>query len=175
MPRRLLKKLAARREGLHQRWYLRVFGSQIADPRLWSLQRRSVTGAVASGLAICFVPLPVHTLLAVLTAVVWRLNIPTVIATTLIVNPFTAVPIYYGAYRVGALLLGTPGRHHFGFRLSWDWLQHGLGPMWKPFLVGCLVCAIICSITGKLVLELLWRWSIISRRYRTRRTASSAG
>jgi uncharacterized protein len=177
MPRSLLKRIASHRPhlaSLHGRWYLRIFGTRIADPRLWSLQRRSVTGGVSAGLAICFVPLPVHTLLAILCAIVWRLNVATVIATTLIVNPFTAVPIYYGAYRVGSALVGTRPHHHFGFHLSWDWLQHGLGPMWKPFLIGCLTCAIVCSIAARLLLELLWRWSIVNRRARARRPDSSA-
>ena len=52
------------------------------------------------------------------------------------------VPLYYVAYRVGALLLGIqPGT--FAFELSWNWLQSGLGAVWKPFLVGCLVCGVV--------------------------------
>ena len=35
-----------------------------SDPGLWSLQRRAMTGAFGAGLAICFVPLPVHLPLA---------------------------------------------------------------------------------------------------------------
>lgn len=173
MPRRLLKKIAPHPHALASRWYLKAFGSHLTDPRLWSLQRRGITGAFGAGLAICFVPLPVHTPLATLVAIVWRLNVPAVIATTWIVNPFTMVPIYYAAYRVGAAIIGAAPRA-FGFRLSWDWLQHGLGPMWKPFLVGCLVCSIVCGVGGRLLSELVWRWSVV-RRYRERRTASTAG
>ncbi len=173
MPRQLLKRIAPHPHALTSRWYLKVFGSHLTDPRLWSLQRRGVTAAFGAGLAICFLPLPIHTMLAVLVAIVWRLNIPCVVATTWIVNPFTMVPIYYIAYRVGAAITGEVP-HRFGFRLSWDWLQHGLGPRWKPFLVGCLVCAIVCGFGGWLVLELIWRRSVV-RRYRDRRTASTAG
>lgn len=174
MPRRLIKKLTPHARALQDRWYLRGFGKHFTDPCLWSLQRRGVTPAFGAGLAICFVPLPVHLPLALLVAVVWRLNIPTLVATTWLLNPVTMVPVYYFAYRVGATITGlTP--HAFGFQLSWNWLEHGLGPMWKPFLVGCLACAILFGALGWLSLELLWRWRVVNRRYKVRRTASSTG
>ena len=172
MPREFLKRIMPAPHALLDRWYLRLFGSRLADPRLWSLQRRGVTGAFGAGLAICFVPLPVHLPLATLIAIVWGLNVPVILATVFVVNPLTMVPIYYAAYRFGCLLTGTPARH-FGFRLSWDWLQHGLGPMWKPFLIGCLASAIVCGSAGRLVLELVWRWSVMSRRYGPRRPEAS--
>ncbi len=174
MPRELLKRIAPYARALQERWYLRGVGAHLTDPRLWSLQRRGVTAGFGAGLAICFLPLPVHLPLALLVAVVWRLNIPAVVATTWVVNPFTMVPIYYMAYRVGAEISGREPRA-FGFRLSWEWLEHGLGPMWKPFLVGCLACAILFGVLGWLGLELLWRWRVVSRRYRVRRPASSTG
>jgi len=174
MPRQLLKRIAPHARALQGRWYLRAFGSHVTDPRLWALQRRGITAGFGAGLAICFVPIPVHTPLAVLVAIVWRLNVAAVVATTWIVNPFTMVPIYYAAYRVGAELTGTEP-HAFGFRLSWDWLQHGLGPMWKPFLIGCLACALSCGLLGWLCLEVLWRWRVVNRRYRMRRPASTTG
>ena len=180
MPRRLLKRIASHPHlhlhlRLHSgRWYLRGFGAQLTDPRLWSLQRRGVTGAFGAGLAICFVPLPVHLPLAILVAIVWRLNLPTTLATVWIVNPFTIVPIYYAAYRIGAAITGVEP-HAFGFRMSFDWLEHGLGPMWKPFLVGCLASAILCGVLGWLGLELLWRWRVVNRRYRMRRADSASG
>lgn len=141
------------------------------DPRLWSLQRRTVTSAFGLGLAICFVPLPVHLPLAVLIAIVRRVNVPTIVATVFLVNPFTAVPVYYTAYRVGTAVLGVPLRR-FSFRLDFDWLQYGLGPVWKPFLVGCLICALVAGLSGWVALELLWRWRVRSR-YRTRREEST--
>ncbi|HTV52638.1 MAG TPA: DUF2062 domain-containing protein [Steroidobacteraceae bacterium] len=164
MPRDLLKKIAARKPAaLTTKWYLRGLGKHLADPRLWCLQRRSVTGAFGAGLAIGFMPLPIHMPLATAAAITWRLNIPVALATVWYVNPLTMVPIYYVAYRVGALLTGVPA-HAFWFRPSWDWLQHGLGPMWKPFLVGCLACSMLAGVFGWLGLELLWRWRVLARR-----------
>jgi uncharacterized protein (DUF2062 family) len=163
MPRQWIKKFAPHPHTLMDRWPLRAFGSHIRDPKLWTLHRRGVTAGFGAGLAICFMPLPIHWPLATLVAITWRINLPTIIAATLIVNPLTMVPIYYAAYRVGAALTGAPV-HRFGFRLSWDWLQHGLGPVWEPFLIGCLVCAIVCGISGWLGLEFIWRRQVLHRR-----------
>jgi uncharacterized protein (DUF2062 family) len=170
MQRTFLKKFIPHAHTLQDRWYLRVFGAHLSNPGLWSLQRRSLTGAFGAGLAICFVPLPVHLPLAALCAIVWRLNVPTIFATVFLVNPLTALPIYYAAYRVGAAVLRLPPRN-FAFHLSWAWLQHGLGPAWKPFLVGCLICSIVAGFSGRFGLELLWRARVRSR-YRNRKGAS---
>jgi uncharacterized protein (DUF2062 family) len=171
MPRRLLKKIMPSPSALQTRWYLRVFGKRVTDPRLWSLQRRSVTTAFALGLAICFVPLPIHLPLAVLIAIVARLNVPTIVGTVFLVNPFTVVPVFYTAYRVGAAVLGLAPQR-FRFKFDFDWLQYGLGPLWRPFLLGCLLCAVFAGLIGGLGLELMWRWRVRSR-YRTRRAAST--
>jgi hypothetical protein len=89
------------------------------------------------------------------------------IVATYIVNPFTMVPIYYAAYRVGVALLRHQPRH-FEFHLTWNWLEHGLGPAWKPFLLGCLVCSLICGLGARWALELVWR-AVTIRRYHTRK------
>jgi uncharacterized protein len=170
MPRRLLKKVMPSPSALQTRWYLRVFGRHVTDPRLWSLQRRAVTSAFALGLAICFVPLPIHLPLAVLLAIVARINVPTIVGTVFLVNPFTVVPVFYTAYRVGAAVLGLEPQR-FRFKFSFDWLQYGLGPLWRPFLLGCLICALLAALVGGVGLELLWRWRVRSR-YRTRRAPS---
>lgn len=171
MPRRILKKITPHPSTRHERWYLRLFGARMTDPRLWSLQRRSVTAAFAAGLAICFVPLPVHLPLAVLVAILLRVNVPTILATVFLVNPLTVVPVYYTAYRVGTAVLGLE-QQRFAFRFSFDWLQHGLGPMWKPFLLGCFLCSTIAASVGWISLEWLWRWRV-RMKYRSRRETST--
>jgi len=172
MPRRVLKRLLPSPCQLQGHWLLRHFGERLLDPRLWALHRRGVTAAFGVGIAICFIPLPVHLLVAVLIAVAWRLNVPAIYGTTLLVNPLTMVPIYYLAYRVGTALLGV-SPESFSFRLSWGWLENGLGPMWQPFLIGCVACAMVLGLLGWGCLELIWRWRVTSR-YRSRRVAAPA-
>ncbi len=172
MPRRIVKQLAQWMEARRGHWSLRVFGQRHMDPQLWSLNRHAITSAFGAGVAIAFIPLPVHTVVGVLAALYWRFNLPVVLASTWVVNPFTVVPIYYGAYRLGTILLhSTP--QHFAFQLSWSWLEHGLGPLWKPFLLGCLVSAIVCGVCARWGLELAWRRAI-RRKLRQRRRASPA-
>lgn len=170
MPRRFFKKLAPRPELLHDRWYLKPFRSRFADPRLWAVQRRAITAAFGTGLAICFLPLPIHLPLGAIVAVTARLNVPVMLATLLLVNPLTVVPVYWFAYRVGAFVLGYEPQP-FAFELSWDWVQNGLGPLWRPFLTGCLLCAATAGTLGWLGLESFWRWSVNRRRARAARSS----
>jgi uncharacterized protein (DUF2062 family) len=166
MPRQIVKQLSGWVHGNRHRWYLRVFGERVTDPLLWSLNRHAITKAFGAGIAIAFIPLPMHMIAAVLAALYWRINLPVTLASTWVVNPFTMVPFYYGAYRLGALLLHK-APHRFKFQLSWHWLEHGLGPLWAPFLLGCLVSAVVFGLLGRWGLELVWR-SAVRRKYRTR-------
>ena len=172
MPRQLLKRIVPAPHSLQDRWFVRLFGAGISDPRLWTLHRRGVTYAFGAGLAICFIPLPVHLLTACTIAVIWRLNIPVICGTTFLVNPFTFMPVYYFAYRVGSALLHIPPGH-FKFHPTWEWFRHGLGPVWQPFAVGCLACAVLFGVLGWLSLELIWRWHVRSR-YRARHETHTA-
>jgi len=171
MLRPFIRSLGDRVHRVRDRWYARPFAQWLGDARLWSLQRRGITLAFGAGLAICFVPLPVHIPVALAVATLARVNVPVILSTVFLVNPLTVVPVYYLAYRVGCLVLGAP-RDTFSFALSWDWLQNGLGPMWKPFLVGCAICALCAGVLGWFLLELLWRRQVI-KKYRARRGASS--
>jgi uncharacterized protein len=166
MPRRLVKKLAHLIHSRRDKWYLSMFGDRLTDSYLWSLNRHSITAAFGVGIAVSFIPLPIHLVLVVLAAIVWRLNLPVAIAATYVVNPFTMVPAYYAAYRVGVALLRHKPRH-FEFHLTWNWLEHGLGPAWKPFLLGCLVCSIVFGLAGRFALEYFWRAATM-HRYHTR-------
>lgn len=171
MPRIFFRKITPHRETLRNHWALKPFSRFFGDPRLWSLQRRTVTPAFGAGLAICFVPLPIHIPLAALVAIFCRIHIPTIMVTLILVNPFTVVPAYLLAYKVGVIVTDAPPLA-FQFELSWDWLAKGLGPIWKPFLVGCAVTGSLFGLVGYVLLDVLWRYNV-RKRYRERAGAAS--
>lgn len=171
MPRRFFRKITPRRDTVRNFWALKPFVRFFGDPRLWSLQRRTVTPAFGVGLAVNFVPLPIHIPLAVLISILCRINIPAAIIGTALVNPLTVVPIYYLAYKIGVVVTGAPPQH-FAFEMSWDWVQHGLGPIWRPFLVGCAVCGALTGLLGYALLDVAWRLNV-RKRYRARAGAGN--
>ena len=171
MPRGLFRKITPRSETLRTHWALKPFGRFFGDPRLWSLQRRTVTPAFGAALAICFVPLPIHIPLAAITAIFCRIHIPTIMLTLMLMNPLTFLPLFLLAYKVGAIATGAPPSN-FHFEMSWDWVQNGLGANWKPFLVGCGLTGALFGLVGWAVLDLLWRYNV-RKRYRERAGSTS--
>lgn len=171
MPRPLFIKIRPYAQKLRSTRIFRMLGPKIGDPRLWSLNRRTITIAFGTGIGISFIPLPVHLPLGLTLAMLFHLNVPTIVLTAAFVNPVTALPVFYFAYRVGVLLLGVePGA--FGFELSWAWLQNGLGAIWKPFLLGCLTCGIVGGYGSYRLLELVWRISALNRKAARRSAAA---
>jgi uncharacterized protein (DUF2062 family) len=139
---------------------MRPFRLLLEHPVYWTLNRRNVTRAFALGLLISFVPIPVHFLLATLVALALRLNVPAAIFGTFLANPLTMVPMYMGAYWVGCSLLGIAS-HNIAFEMSWDWLTTALLPIWKPFLLGCLVLGTTAAVCGYIVLGGVWHLSLV--------------
>jgi len=153
---------------------LRVFGDILHDPEIFHLTRRSAAGGVAAGLFVSFLPVPGHTLIAALAAIWLRVNLPLAVLGCWLTNPLTITPLFYLAYRNGALLLGRPLRA-IEFEFSFHWLSTTLLDIWQPFLLGCLVTAGAIATAGYFSVLLLWRLAIVVRwreRKRMRRTVT---
>jgi len=107
---------------------------------------------VAVGLSPFF---GLHVILALILAVVLRLDKLDVIIGSLIANPFTVVPIYSTATAVGMMLLGhgwsgdaaVPWAEMTGLRF---WREHGdvaFGPYLQGFVLGSLLFSLIGGVT----------------------------
>ena len=167
MPRRFFRKFAFKRHHLSEQWFLSPFRHLLHDHRLWGIRRRTVVPAVAIGLFVAYLPTPGHMLMAVLLALLFRVNIPVAALATWVSNPVTMGPMYYFAYRLGRGLLNTPLRE-FEFELSWDWVTHTFVTIWQPMLLGCVILGTAAAILGYVILDLFWRSSIADYKSRKR-------
>ncbi|MEM8983078.1 MAG: DUF2062 domain-containing protein [Pseudomonadota bacterium] len=175
MPRRFFRQFTVKRQDLETRWYLRPFRVALADPKIASIQRRSVVAAVGIGVFCAWIPLPVQFIVASLLAIAVRANVAVAAVATLVTNPVTMAPMFYLAFQVGLALLSQPTTP-FVFDLSWHWLTHEFPLLWKPLLTGCLTLASASSLLAMLALDLTWRFSVAAavraRRLKRRRRFS---
>ncbi|MGH8278253.1 MAG: DUF2062 domain-containing protein [Gammaproteobacteria bacterium] len=182
MPRSFLSRWMPDPQTLRRRlsgkWYLRPFKELIYEPSLWRANRRSTQGALAMGLFICCMPVPGHTLYAILGSLWWRLNLPLAFITVWFNNPFTMGAIYYGSYKLGSRILGVhalPFRHH---HFSFGWLLQEAGRIWQPLLLGCVIIGLAAALVGYIALSVAWQISIRSRwhhRQRIRKQRTDRG
>lgn len=163
------------------RW-LYPFRNTLLHPRLWHLNRHSAAGAVAVGLFCGLIPGPFQMLGAALCAMIFRINLPLALLTTLYTNPFTIVPLYVVAFALGEgmfALLGHPRRAFiappdFGDPGSetvtaWvgaliDWMLQ-LG---APLAWGLLLLASLLAVIGYFGVRIAWRIWLV-RAWRRRR------
>lgn len=169
MPRKHFRRFLPSHDSIKQNRAIRFFGSALQHHNLWHLNRHSVAGGVAVGLFCGLVPGPLQMLSAALLAIVLRVNLPVAAATTWYTNPFTIVPLYYAAYKLGMLVTGgTPGGAPVPpLDLAWstpgEWiptLVSWMTPLGKPFLAGLLLLAAILAVLGYFAVLGAWRLSV---------------
>ncbi|MDQ3483713.1 MAG: DUF2062 domain-containing protein [Pseudomonadota bacterium] len=142
------------------RW-MRPIAHLFSHPTLWHLNRRSVPRALALGLFSAFI-LPVGQFaLAALLALVIRANVPLAAATTLVTNPLTFPPIYYGAYKLGALLLRQQSSDSAG-ELARSFGEKVLDVS-GPTALGLLIFAIVGAAVGYTLGAMWWRLRLVQR------------
>jgi uncharacterized protein (DUF2062 family) len=169
MPRKFFRRVSAGYlpKGPKRPGYLRPFGVLLDHPVLFAINRRSVAGAVWVGLLVGLLPLPAQTLIALLLAMLLRVNLPIAALMVWVTNPISMVPIFYTEYRLGTLILNTPLKN-FEIELSWDWLSSEFVTFWKPLLLGSFITAAIIASLGYVAVSVTWRL-IVSYRYKKRR------
>lgn len=178
--RKLFRKHLPSHESIRKSPWARPFGGWLQHPNLWHLHRRSVAGGVAVGLIAGLIPGPLQMISAAILAVLFRVNLPVAVFTTLYTNPFTILPLYVLAYEYGALLIG----YHNGIasahlqlpEIDWgNWTT--VLPAWfmslgKPFAVGLPLLAVTLAAVGYVVVRLLWRGMVV---WEWRRRAARRG
>jgi len=173
MPRKFFRKYLPTHAAISENRYMIRFGSWFRHHNLWHLHRRSVAGGVAVGMFAGLVPgsNPVQFAVSALLAVAFRVNLPIAIVVTLYTNPFTIVPLYYVAFKLGQLVLGDSSSEMPSMTFDVDgndfagWLAAAadwLSSIGKPLLVGLPLLALLLSAVGYAVTRLAWRWYVVS-------------
>ena len=134
----------------------------LQDPDIFHLTRHSASGGVATGLFIAFLPIPGHTILAILSSVLLRINLPLTLLFSWVTNPFTVAPIFYIAYKTGAVLLGISVQP-VNFEFNQSWFSSVFSEIWAPLLTGCLLLSTLSSIGSYILIRVLWRHSVVTR------------
>ncbi len=156
MPRKTFKSFLPSPARMRRSGVLDVFGERVYEGNLWHINRYSTSMAFFNGLFLAFVPVPGQMLLAALGAVLLRCNLPLSVGLVWITNPLTIPAIFYVAYQVGALVIDVPVKD-VEFALTAEWVGSGLQKVWKPLVVGCLLCGLFFGSLGYFVINVLWR------------------
>lgn len=174
MPRKFFRKWAPSKEVVLAPAFMRPFAKWLAHPNLWHFNRRSVSGGVAVGLFIAFLPMPFQMLLAAIAAVFFRVNVALAVAMPLLSNPFTMVPILWIAYIIGSWLTGcTLALPTTGITFGWVIAQ--LHVIWLPMLLGLLVLATLSAIISFFTIQLLWRLNVVLHKRRKQKMRRGSG
>jgi uncharacterized protein (DUF2062 family) len=171
MARKTLKSLMPSAARIREIKSLSILGDWIYATNLWHLNRYSASMAFFVGLFVAFMPIPIQMIAAALLALLFRCNLPLSVCLVWITNPLTMPALFFVAYKVGALILEIPVEV-VEFELSYRWLSTQLSYIWKPFLLGCLVCGLFSGSMGYFVVSMAWRWRVsVHWRERKRRRA----
>lgn len=170
--RKFLRRYLPSHETITRNRWTGYLSGYLTHHNLWHLNRRSVAGGVAVGLFAGLVPGPLQILSSILLSVLFRVNLPVAAFTTLYTNPFTIVPLYALAYKLGTLVTGLNQQSspHELSRLalpemSWDnWyivMYEWMVSLGKPLAVGLPLLAISLAIVGYFVVRIMWRVFVI--------------
>jgi len=180
MPRKFFRRFLPSHDAVRSNRHIARLGPWLQHHNLWHLHRRSVAGGIAVGLFAGLIPgsNPVQFTAAALLAIVFRVNLPIAALVTLYSNPFTIVPLYLVAFKLGQTVLLQPSGElsKFAFGLEgkgfteWipavlDWLAR----VGKPLLVGLPLLAVLLAVIGYFATDLAWRLYVRCAWQRRRR------
>ncbi len=166
-----LKRWIPTREQILANRALAPFAGRLRDERLWRADRRSVAIGVSIGLFFGLMIPFAQFLFAILTALWLRAHLVTSATCTLVSNPLTFTPIYWGAYELGRFVLARPAApdevrqvehsaDRIGQMANTGWLEGlwlWIGAAGVPLLTGLFIMACSAAAIGYLAVHLLWR------------------
>lgn len=177
--RKLIKRRLPDPESIARNRWLRPLSGTLLHPRLWHLNRHSAAGGVAVGLFCGLIPGPLQMFGAALACILFRVNLPLALLTTLYTNPLTIVPLYLAAFSIGHMFVGNgevftppPPYADTGLLAWFESLGAWMAGLGAPLALGLLILASGLALLGYLLVRALWRWYLVRAWHR--RTAERA-
>lgn len=172
MAKRFFQNLLPDPDVIRQHKALSAIQHRLHEHNLWHLNRRSVAGGVALGVAVAFIPIPLQMLCSAALAIYLNVNLPLAVALVWITNPVTIPLFTFACYKTGALALGLP-EQPFVFEFDIGTIVQQLESAVIPILAGCVILGSLASALSYGVVRGLWRISVIRRWNRRKLTRNS--
>ncbi len=123
-----------------------------------SINRKTVSKAVAIGAFVAVIPMPMQMLLIVFLLPIFRFNAPIGLFMVWLSNPLTMPFMYYIEYVTGNMLLMRESP--LNVEMSLEWFQHNMGNIVIPLYVGTFFYAILLSTFLYFLINYLWVKSV---------------
>ena len=153
----ILKKYSPKRENVNLGW----LNKHLTDPELWKWNKKTIAKAFAIGFFCAFLPMPAHTLLVAILAVLFSANVLLSILIVWVNNPITMVPIYYFTYKLGASIMGIEIDPDFEF--SFGYLMDNFGATTIALWIGGIVVSIVSAILGYFTIITIYTYKAFKR------------
>jgi len=169
MPKKFIRKYIPSPESLLANRWLQGLKPWLGHHNLWHLHRRSVAGGVAVGMFAGLIPGPLQMLSAAIISTLLRVNLPVAVFTTFYTNPFTIVPLYLLAYKIGAFATGNGGEAMPRFEFDWhgNWLAalpafvDWVAKLGLPLALGLVLLAFLLTPASYFLVRGLWRVHVL--------------
>lgn len=170
--RKRLKAWLPSSDSIRNNRWLRWLGPTLHHPRLWHFSRKGIAMGLALGIFFGLLVPVAQMPLSAAAAVILRANLPMAVASTLVTNPVTFGPIYYGAYQLGVWVTGSkelpptvalnPPQPALAHEDTSIWQR--ITQLGKPLLVGLSLSAVLMGLLTYGLISLFWRWRIVVKR-----------
>ena len=138
------RKFWPSKEELKTHRWLKFLHDHMHHPFLWRFDRKGICRSCIIGVFMCMMPMPFQMVPAAALSFVFRANLIVSVALVWISNPITMLPMMYGAYWFGCLLLGTaPVFHEHDF--AWHDILTQIHMIIVPLMTGCVTIGLIAG------------------------------
>ena len=172
MAKRFFRSWLPSPEQVNKLKIMRIFGDKALNPTLWYVNRKSISKAMFIGTFWGILPIPLHSLLIILTVLIFEANLPIALLLAWIMNPLTIVPILIFAFWIGSkiyhvhtinkeMLLGV-------FHQIIAWIKNfGHGhidlSLAKILATGLFIEAVIFATLFFVLTRISWRCTIVKK------------